>query len=305
MPDASFNNCDKYFARRRVIDAIEACVYEGLGLRGLAGLEIHGAYEMASKALLESNCVLILTGFPVRGATLGETDGPPGALLLGRALEHIGKRVFFATDYFSAPLLKIGFGRLNMLSQVHTFGIEARKGELRALFDTLKPDLVMSIERPGRALDGQCYSMRGESISDLAPSLDPFFEFAKSSGIPTLSIGDGGNEIGMGALHSAIAVAVNKGELIAATTPADHLMLASVSNWGAQALAGILSVDQGRDLLISSEETLALIVEMVEIGAVDGATKRSEPTVDGYSMTENMRMLETIKQLVLEYLDTL
>ncbi|MGO9774391.1 MAG: glutamate cyclase domain-containing protein, partial [Roseiarcus sp.] len=59
----------------------------------------------------------------------------------------------------------------------------------------------------------------------------------------TIAIGDGGNEIGMGALpRTLIGVHVAHGEAIACVTPAAHLILAGVSHWGAYALLGGLAV---------------------------------------------------------------
>src|SRR5438876_433702 len=69
----------------------------------------------------------------------------------------------------------------------------------------------------------------------------------------TIAIGDGGNEIGMGALsRPLIARHVAHGETIACVTPARHLIVAGVSNWGAYALLGALAVlreDWRRELL--------------------------------------------------------
>ena len=49
-------------------------------------------------------------------------------------------------------------------------------------------------------------------------------------------IGDGGNELGMGKVLAAVRAHIVNGPLIAAVTPADHLITAGVSNWGGWAL---------------------------------------------------------------------
>jgi hypothetical protein len=282
---------------------MEALVYKGLERRGLAGLETAGAYEMAAGVLVEASRVLILTGFPIRGARLGETDGPPGALSVAQALEQLGKVTAFATDAYNAPLLELGMTQFGLKSQLYVFAPGVERAALNKSYETFRPDAVISIERPGRARDGACYSMRGEAISDLAPILDPFFELAKAAGIPTLAIGDGGNEIGMGNLKDVIVHQVANGEKIAATTAADHLMLAAVSNWGAHALVGTMSLMSGRDLLHSAKDESALIHGMIRLGAVDGATKLAEATVDGYSLEDNLQVLDDLKVMIAKALE--
>merc|ERR1719330_1440974 len=54
-----------------------------------------------------------------------------------------------------------------------------------------------------------------------------------------IAIGDGGNELGMGKVIDKIRTnpKISNGDLIGAVTSADHLIAASVSNWGGYALA--------------------------------------------------------------------
>ena len=48
------------------------------------------------------------------------------------------------------------------------------------ILDKYKPDCLISIERPGEAADGLMYSMTGECISGLVPSMDGLFKEAKN-----------------------------------------------------------------------------------------------------------------------------
>ena len=45
-----------------------------------------------------SGPAMIVTGFYIMGAELPETDGPPGALAIGRALQAMGRSVVYVTD---------------------------------------------------------------------------------------------------------------------------------------------------------------------------------------------------------------
>ena len=61
---------------------------------------------------------------------------------------------------------------------------------------------------------------------------------AKKDGrIATSSIGDGGNELGMGKVMENVVKFVKNGECIACNVSSDYLITAGVSNWGGYALA--------------------------------------------------------------------
>ena len=83
---------------------------------------------------------------------------------------------------------------------------------------------MISIERPGLAADGRYYNMRCEDISERCFFFDPFIN---SATCPTIGIGDGGNEIGMG----NIAAALWKLDIRPSVTCCDELLVADVSNW--------------------------------------------------------------------------
>ena len=84
--------------------------------------------------------------------------------------------------------------------------------------------------------------MRGEDITGIAAALDPLMRAPL-----TVAVGDGGNEIGMGAIAPYLQA---KGLIPGVSvTRADHLLLAEVSNWGAYGLVAMLDVVTGRDTL--------------------------------------------------------
>jgi hypothetical protein len=81
--------------------------------------------------------------------------------------------------------------------------------------------------------------MRGDDVGAWTTLLDDLF---LAGPWRTIAIGDGGNEIGMGALPPGlIAAHIAHGDAIACVTPAEHLILAGVSHWGAYALLGGLA----------------------------------------------------------------
>src|SRR5690606_25263255 len=73
-----------------------------------------------------------------------------------------------------------------------------------SFLDKIKPALLISTERVGRAVDGVYYSMRGIDYGMGRSRIDVLFERAMSRGLKSICIGDGGNEIGMGAIADAV-----------------------------------------------------------------------------------------------------
>ena len=144
--------------------------------------------------------------------------------------------------------------------------------------------------------------MRGQDIGSYTAPLDDLFVAGPWE---TIAIGDGGNEIGMGALsRSLIARHVAHGETIACVTAARHLIVAGVSNWGAYALIGALAAlrqDWRAALLSCLEETLdrAVLEATVEDGpAVDGVSLLQTMTVDNLDIATHHRVLRMIRTLV-------
>src|SRR5205807_1527308 len=74
-------------------------------------------------------------------------------------------------------------------------------------------------------------------------------ECRRPPGLPTIGVGDGGNEIGMGKIPwDVIRRNVPNGGLIACRVPTDYLIVAGVSNWGAYALAAGVALLRGAKL---------------------------------------------------------
>jgi hypothetical protein len=100
----------------------------------------------------------------------------------------------------------------------------------------------------------------------------------------TIGVGDGGNEIGMGNVRARLRRLGPLMARIAAVVETDHLVVAGVSNWGAYGIAAALGRETGRALLHAPEVERDLIEACVAAGAIDGLSRRREPTVDGLGL---------------------
>ncbi|HVX15741.1 MAG TPA: glutamate cyclase domain-containing protein [Pirellulales bacterium] len=327
--------------------ALEEAIRQDPGGRGIAGYRHAGRFlaegmlERAARDLADrADAVLIVTGFCIADTdpVVAETDGPPGALYLARALAELGLRVTLASDGSALALLRLGRRLWHLdvdVIELPTQAVEA--GD--SIDDWLPPSLaqslthLISIERvgPSHTLDSLtaqsgnspaasarfdmevplehrdcCHNMRGVKIDAYTAPAHRWFEAARAGDrrIHTISVGDGGNEIGMGAIPwEALRAALPaewSGRIICRVA-SDDLIVAGVSNWGGYALAcAVASLRGRRDLIAHWDEARQreLIETLVsEGGAVDGVTRRREATVDGLPIDLYLGVLERIRHL--------
>ena len=266
------------------------------GGRGLASSDAESHLYSAAANLLDAERVILVTGFCIRAAMIGETDGPSGTLAVAHALRQLGKEVVLVSDKFSDGLLEAGARVLGapypitVLSPVQ----EESDRAIDALLASFAPTQVVAIERPGSAIDGHRYSMRGEILDELVPSADRLLTPPGERSYATIAVGDGGNELGMGHLRDSLMDRINLGELIFCDTEADHVIPAGISNWGAYALAASLAVLSGKPILIKPEDELAVLEAQVAVGAVDGCTRKNEVSVDGVPIADYLKTVSAI-----------
>ena len=284
--------------------SIESISRRDPGGRGLAAHAESGQLLPAARELMDSKRIIIVTGFCIRDAMIGETDGPPGALAVADALVRLGKDVLLLTDDFSSALLEAGASVSGCRSRIVTMNLpqESANTVIDELIASYAPTHVLAIERPGNASDGHRYSMRGEMLDDLVASADRLLTPPRHRNYTTVAIGDGGNELGLGSLRDKLSGQINHGELIFSVTTADHVIAAGISNWGAYALSAALSLLSGQLLIHSPSHERAVLDAIVRAGGVDGCTKRCELSVDGLAWDDYACTLEDIYRKTCSYL---
>jgi hypothetical protein len=243
-----------------------------------------GYYLRAAQYLQDiRGTVIIGTGFPVT-ATF-ETDGPVGAIALYDALETLGAHPILACGPPLSRSLTDDYRVLELTAR----DIESAQQEAEQLLLTLEPAAIVSIERPGLAADNRYYNMRGEDITERCAFFDPIIN---SANCPTIAVGDGGNEIGMGNITQAIANL----DINPSVTGCDELLVADVSNWGAYGVIAILASWAGQDLLgqVSPVEILDYLSAR---GSVDGVTRENTLTEDGLEAEEGLRVIQELRIL--------
>lgn len=225
---------------------LEELVHRDPAGRGLASFRHQGApldHGQLQSAALElahaATGVALVTGFCIADADppAGETDGPPGALYLGRTLQALGIEVELVTDHWGQPLLTAGLHATGDSIPVRVFPkvlFAGAAGDIehwnqRCLEQACGGKLshLVAIERPGPSHTlaslkaqprpgeaplesfilaappdhrGACHNMRGTKIDDCHAPLHTLFEQAPRlrPDVRTIGILDGGNEIGAG-----------------------------------------------------------------------------------------------------------
>ena len=280
----------------RGVDLVDQILALDPGHRDIAAFFNPGAALDAARALRRARRVLIVTGFTVE-PDMPETDGPPGAAVLGRALRRLGAGVTHVTDAANVPLVEAVLKTLDEPPGVAVYPAHAG-GAARLLADE-KPTHLVAIERPGRNRAGNYLNMRGDSVAAWNAPLDELFMRPSSQGKTmrpiTVGIGDGGNEIGMGNVRSRLARLDALRARIACVVPVDHLVVAGVSNWGSYGIVAALGRLTGLDLLHTPEIERRLIGACVSAGACDGVTRRREPTVDSLGADIHAGVVELLR----------
>lgn len=254
--------------------------------RGISALRPHLPYDFCGRAASLVMCnpgtALIVTGFYILSAEAVETDGPPGAIAVGRALQTLGYEVIYVTDLYAKFILQEALGEdARVISfPITDWGTSRQFAE--DLLTELEPSIIIGVERCGFTEGGLFLNMRGHDITSYSAKTDYLFSLHANS----VGIGDGGNEIGMGNLAQQVS---NVPTLVRhpCVTKVSELVISSVSNWGAYGLVTALSKLAGDNLLPSLESEARLVRLIVDLGAVDGTTGVRDYKIDGFSLEEN------------------
>jgi len=227
-----------------------------------------------ASALTDANIgnVAFFTGIVHERQPKGELDGPIGCAVLATALERIGRTAVVFAPAAVLPVIAAARGALG--------GRFAAEPEQRAPEWEGAVDVAVSIERLGRNRKGVYHSIFGVPRAQ-ERVVDDLFDGFNRSGRVTIGIGDGGNEIGFGSISRAARGVVPRGRDcgcpcgagIVAHTAVRHLLVASVSNFGAYAVASAMALLEGSvDLAPDPTKIAAAMSAAVDAGGIDGGS---------------------------------
>lgn len=324
----------------QIDDRLDALVSLDLGGRGVEQLyraarerqggSLVGAAADALMNIPEKANVFVTTGSVSRAwisPTIGENDGPAGLAAVVRALSLSKHALCIAfveetlIETTSAILTTAGLtvlpyeqakiarddGSLAVVC-VEAFPVEEQqaKAASAALIEKYRPALFFSTERVGRNVDGIYCSMRGIDYGMGRARIDYLFDEAIARKIPTVAVGDGGNEIGMGVVADAVKAHVKFGDRrpdgsagIGAVTGADVLVTAACSNWGCYAIAGAYAARCRKAALAhTSAMEAALLRRGVDVGLINSVANVIDGNVDGIPEATHLAVAQLISTII-------
>jgi hypothetical protein len=291
---------------------------------------------LAAKSLHESlqkgGIVLIATGWPDRphvSPYIAETDGPPGAALLGMALHKARKAVvmFLVEERLVAPMEKVcASAGFRVVSSEELMTAAASRAPLHAasvlafptepieaeeasvtLLSEYPVRAAISIEKGGMNAKGIIHTSRGDDTTWPMAKIDILIRKAKEREILTIGIGDGGNEIGMGVIADELRQWLPYGKQcrcpcgggIVPITKTDLLVPAAVSNWGAHGISAMLALLEGvREIFHSPEIEQQVLHACVDAGLIDGGSGYVNGGVDSLPMHVHMSLVDLLGAFV-------
>lgn len=271
--------------------------------------------------------VLITTGSVSRAwisTTVGENDGPAGAAVVARALA-VGRGAHpvivaeesllpgIASMLTSAGLSVLPYEQARIAAEdgslavatVLPFATTDAEAQQTAdeVLKQIAPVLAFSTERVGRAADGVYYSMRAVDYGMGRARIDVLWDVARKHGIPTVAVGDGGNEIGMGVIADAVRSHVKFGEIIGAVSGADVLVPAACSNWGCYGIVAALALRLSDVRLVHTpEREAALLQRGTDLGLINSVDGVIDADVDGIPAATHVAMVELLQAVVRKHL---
>jgi hypothetical protein len=298
-------------AAATIIQKLQESIGTDVGGRGMKHLICPNDLWHASRLLCDlphnSSTVLILSGFPccVSETPPTETDGPPGTVALARVVLALGHVAVVCTDDCNAAVYQAALqDLLSSKCRLECFSATHNDDHDRLTCLAASAQLVLACERAGPARDGICYTMKGIAMTGLVAPLHKLV----TNDVPFVAIGDGGNELGMGKVLDKIEQHIPNGPMIACVVPATYLIAASVSNWGAYALAAAVAVLKANNdnvqtwieaMLPTEQGEIDLLQRCVNQGCRDGVTGKVEATVDGMPLERSLQCLREIRNTCL------
>ncbi len=277
------------------------------------------------EAISPGDTVIIATGAGDGRVHLpnGETDGPPGAVSLARALTlGLGARpIITVEDHCVTPQRRATHaGGLNVLEydqlQERSNGAtilpftkdpDAASNQSVEFLDTYKPAAVIGVEKVGPNDAGVIHSANGTDVSEGRAKVAPLFDLATERDILTVGIGDNGNEIGFGNIQDAVrdiqpygaTCDCPCGEGAVCRVPTDHLLVSNVSNWGAYGLNALLAIlTETPSALHAPDDERRMLEHLVVAGSNDGVHDRPRPMVDGTATATQTGIVKILNNLV-------
>jgi len=310
------------------VTGMYAAAREKLGIP----LTLHAAQLLMEK-MNEDSVVFIATGWADIHPSMAESDGPPGAASLARALSVAFRAVpiILVEDELipsmKATMLAAGLFPLppDEVLEAHEIGqktgaryvcsvidfpkdTQQAKKASEELIKKFSPSAVVTVEKGGMNEKGVFHNSRGFATGKYISKIDYLIDEGKRRGIPTVGIGDGGNEIGMGVIGEWIKKEIPYGAKcrcpcgsgIAPYNKTDSLIVAPISNWGAYGLEAAIALLLKRpEIMHDGAIELRVLGQAADAGFIMARWGYTDPGADGVSGKYHSYVVELLRRIVL------
>lgn len=285
-------------------------------------LSIHAAKGLCEN-IKKGELVYILTGFVLLPWNEAETDGIISSTVFSKyVINAFGAKPVMIVPDQCVKAIKAMSTVLDMAvtddidnigeNTVCVVPFTKNDSEAEAQADEIlshgKPCVCFSNEAPGRNKNGYYHNAVGVNTTDVEPKYDVLFKKCQPLGIYNFSIGDLGNEIGMGAIESHIREFIpyaeeggckaGTGYGIVVDSAADNILTATVSDWGCNAVMAAMSYILGNpDLFITPEMQSAVMDAAAGAGMLD-MYGEARPYIDGIGKNIVLPMVSMMKALI-------
>ena len=303
-------------------------LYEASRAHAGAPLSITAAKKMLS-SVGKNEVVVIMTGFVLLPHNKAEMDGMVSAMLLARALVTAFEAkplIVCPEDCLSAvrnlaPV--VGLHLYESVKELREYPVamgvipftkDASRAEAEAerIVAEANPALVVTVEAPGANELGVYHNAAGKDVTHLEAKTDILFKKLQARGVADISIGDLGNEMGMGTIAEHLyryipgakpgSCACGCGGGIVAATRATTVITATVSDWGCYAMIAALAfLCENPDIMGDDALVGNVITEASRSGMID-MWGWLIPAVDGCDLAMNVQVASLMRKTVISSL---
>ena len=287
-------------------------------------LTMNSAKKLVS-TLKEGDLVYIMTGFVLLPFKKAEMDGIVSTMLLARALVkgfNVKPVIVCPKDNIKAVenlAYVVGLHFHDNIEELKEYplsiaGITFTKDAMKAgtqadeLIAKGLPGAVISIECPGANSVGVYHNAVGKDVTELEAKQDILFTKLKEKGVLNISIGDLGNELGMGTIREHLEKYVpyaakggcscgcNGG--ILASVKADNIITATVSDWGCYGLIAALAyLKKDLNIMHTKDMEKEAMVTASRSGMIDMYGDLI-PAIDGCGLSINTSIVNLMRECV-------
>ena len=285
------------------------------------------AAEGLMKALKKGDTVFVLTGAGYEPTMpKGESDGPPGAAALARALYRgLGAVPVYVCEACHADPIVASSEAAGLMVKPFEQARDRHLGAaitmaptdqgqveawVRQIYAEMKPRAVISTERLGPGKNGIVHSATAQPLQGPDAryfgciDISAVVTEASKRGIFSVGIGDHGNELGFGTIWDAVARTMPKGEILATVIKTDVVIPAMMSNWGCYGVEACLAWLLKRPELMHTPALEERIVRAcLDNGGLEAMFCTTDFIVDGLEGETSMAAVQILGSIVRKNLE--